>query len=124
MQVLEHVPDAQSFAQKLLEVSKVVIGSVPYKWPKGHTESHIHDPVDEAKLLAWFGRKPYHSHLCREVTAEVHRLVQVYDRFDSPWNSLNHRARLLNDHRAGRSKATPAIRHSPFRRAVSRLRKG
>lgn len=50
LQVLEHVPDAEKFAQKLLTAGTTVVVSVPYKWPFGHKKSHVHDPVDEIKL--------------------------------------------------------------------------
>jgi hypothetical protein len=35
LQVLEHVPDAGAFAQKLLASGKIVVASVPYKWRGG-----------------------------------------------------------------------------------------
>ena len=56
LQVLEHVPDVERFAHKLLSVSPHVIVSVPYRWPIGKNTSHIQDPVDEAKVESWFGR--------------------------------------------------------------------
>jgi hypothetical protein len=95
LQVLEHVPDAGAFAQKLLEVSRTLIVSVPYKWPHGQTRTHIHDPVDEAKMLAWFGREPNYSYLCREVKANVFRLIHVYEEFPETWTALNKRAKLV-----------------------------
>ena len=76
-QVLEHVPDAKSFAQHLLEVSKTLVVSVPYKWPEGKCKYHIHDPVDKDKLMDWFGRKPIYSYLARELN-KIERLIQVY----------------------------------------------
>jgi len=102
LQVLEHVPDAETFAKRLLDVSDVLVVSVPYKWPFGKTKSHVHDPVDEAKLLDWFGREPNYEYLCQEVTADVKRLVQVYDKVPGKWTSLNHRDRLLADIKGGR----------------------
>ncbi len=105
LQVLEHIPDARGFAQKLLEVSKVLVVSVPYKWPLGHTKSHVHDPVDEAKLLAWFGREPNYSYLCREVKANVSRLIHVYEEFPEPWDALNRRRKLVKTKVDGRSEA-------------------
>jgi len=94
-QVLEHVPDAEAFAQKLLKLGKVVVVSVPYKWPKGKTKSHIHDPVDEEKMLSWFHRKPNFEYICREVIAPVDRLIQVYDVMDEPWDATGRRDQLL-----------------------------
>lgn len=58
LQVLEHVPEAGAFAQKLLAVADRVLVSVPYRWPEGVCKHHCQDPVDEAKLAAWFGRAP------------------------------------------------------------------
>ena len=81
-QVLEHVPDAGAFAKKLLETGRVVIVSVPYKWKKGKCKSHVHDPVDEAKMRRWFGRTPDYSYVARELSG-IARLIQVY-RSDSP----------------------------------------
>ena len=49
LQVLEHVPQVEKFTQKLFDVSRSVLISVPYRWPKGSIKGHIHDPVDESK---------------------------------------------------------------------------
>jgi Methyltransferase domain len=76
-QVLEHVPDPAAFADKLLQISKVTIVSVPYKWEAGKCKYHIHDPVDEHKMLEWFGRKPSYTYVARELT-KVARLIHVY----------------------------------------------
>lgn len=77
LQVLEHVPDAATFAQKLLAAGKIVVVSVPYKWPKGACSYHIHDPVDEHTMQSWFGKPPTSQHIAREPQG-VCRLVQVY----------------------------------------------
>ena len=61
LQVLEHVPDASAFARKLLTCGRVIIISVPYRWPAGACSEHVHDPVDESKLKAWTERKPAES---------------------------------------------------------------
>ena len=58
LQVLEHVPDAQKFARKLLEVAKTVVISVPYRWGENTVDDHIHDPIDRKKLRKWMGRGP------------------------------------------------------------------
>ncbi|TWI02974.1 hypothetical protein IP90_02076 [Luteimonas cucumeris] len=100
LQVLEHVPDATAFAQKLLDVSDALVISVPYRWPFGKTKSHVQDPVDEEKLFAWFKREPNYQYLCQEISADVKRLVQVYDRFPEKWNSLSQRDALLRRFRA------------------------
>lgn len=66
LQVLEHVPDAGSFARKLLTTATHVIASVPYKWPAGSCSQHVHDPVDEEKMRVWFGRAPNYSIVAQE----------------------------------------------------------
>lgn len=81
LQVLEHVPDAKAFAQRLLELGKTLIVSVPFKWPEGKAPGHIHDPVDAAKMRAWFQREPNYSIVVREPFLWVNheRLICVYD---------------------------------------------
>ncbi len=76
-QVLEHVRDPAAFATKLMRIADVVVVSVPYKWKKGKCRFHVHDPVDEKKMLAWFGRKPDYSYIAREISKDA-RLVNVY----------------------------------------------
>lgn len=66
LQVLEHIPDAKSFARKLLEVADRVLISVPYNWKEGSSPHHIHDPVDFNKLLDWTGREPSYSIVVEE----------------------------------------------------------
>jgi 2-polyprenyl-3-methyl-5-hydroxy-6-metoxy-1,4-benzoquinol methylase len=78
-QVMEHVPDAVSFARKILEIGQVAVVSVPYKWDKGKCKPHIHDPVDERKMLAWFGREPDFQYIATELH-KVRRLIHVYTR--------------------------------------------
>lgn len=56
LQVLEHLPDPAAFCRKLLRLGRVVIVSVPYRWPPDKTGDHLHDPVDRKKLRAWAGR--------------------------------------------------------------------
>ena len=76
-QVLEHVSQPQEFAQKLLQISKVLVVSVPYQWESGRNKTHIQDPVDEEKMLGWFGRIPDFGYLATELNG-VKRLIQVY----------------------------------------------
>lgn len=79
LQVLEHVPDAAAFAQRLLASARHhVIVSVPYKWAADRSPNHIHDPVDEAKLAKWFGRPPTHSCIVRERRG-TERIICHYD---------------------------------------------
>jgi hypothetical protein len=94
LQVLEHVPRAEEFAQKLLKVADVVVVSVPYRWPAGRHPDHVNDPVDEKKMLAWFGRPPNFTTICREITNGYDRLIQVYDDTGQQWQHLRQRTRL------------------------------
>ena len=82
LQVLEHVPDATRFARRLLELSDLVVVSVPFKWsakPRP-TPGHVHDPVDRAKLRRWFGRAPNYDIVVREpfLPGKSRRLIAVY----------------------------------------------
>jgi hypothetical protein len=52
---------------------------VPYKWPKGKCKWHIHDPVDEVKMLGWFGKAPLEVFIAREETNDSDRLICVYE---------------------------------------------
>lgn len=76
-QVLEHVPDPAAFAGKLLQVGRIAVVSVPYKWKEGRCKDHVHDPVDESKMLHWFGREPHFSYLAAELNG-TGRLIHVY----------------------------------------------
>lgn len=95
LQVLEHIDDAGAFAQKLLATGDIVVASVPYKWIAGKTKSHVHDPVDESKMLLWFGREPNYSYICREPKSNVERLIHVYDSTGRRWKCLNDRDRVI-----------------------------
>jgi SAM-dependent methyltransferase len=75
LQVLEHLPEPERFARKLLRVGRVVIISVPYRWSAESHQSHIHDPVDEAKLRAWTGAEPIEVSV---VENGKQRLIAVY----------------------------------------------
>lgn len=80
-QVLEHVPEAGAFAAKLFAVADKVLITVPYKWsPKRRTPGHVHDPVDEAKLAGWTGRKPTYAVVVEEpFRPRSPRLIAYYD---------------------------------------------
>jgi hypothetical protein len=84
LQVMEHVPDAGAFGKRLMELSDLLIVSLPYKWPvwPQKTTGHIHDPVDEAKLAGWMGRKPNYHHIIKEPFSgsKGERLVAIYHR--------------------------------------------
>jgi hypothetical protein len=87
-QVMEHLAQPELFAQKMLSLADVCIVSVPYKWSAG-ISFHPQDPVDEEKMLAWFGREPNYTYIAREIFEEV-RLIHVYDRRDAKrWNKID-----------------------------------
>ena len=66
MQVLEHVPEPAPFARRLMELGRIVLISVPYKWPKGSNKDHVNDPVDLAAVTDWFGGRPNYHLVVRE----------------------------------------------------------
>jgi len=103
-QVMEHVRDPKGFAQKLLKLGKTVVVSVPYKWEKGWAKTHIQDPVDEEKLLSWFGRKPNFEYICREIRINRPRIIQVYERNKDWWQYTGDRNRM----RVARAEALKA----------------
>ncbi|MDX5474077.1 MAG: hypothetical protein LPK00_00950 [Bacillaceae bacterium] len=81
LQVLEHIPDAKSFAQKLFDVSDRVLLSVPYLWEAGSCAEHVHDPVDLVKLREWTGRDPDYYIIVNEAlddTPKSRRLICYY----------------------------------------------
>lgn len=82
LQVLEHIPDADLFARKLLATSAHVLISVPYKWPSGKCKGHVHDPVDEEKVAAWFGTEPTFSMVSKEFGG-ASRLICYFGRAPS-----------------------------------------
>lgn len=81
MQVLEHVPDPAPFARRLLELGRLVLISVPYKWPAGRTKGHVNDPVDLDSVVRWFGRKPnYHIVVSEPFQgSKGSRLIAIFD---------------------------------------------
>jgi len=79
LQVLEHLPEPDVFARKLLDTGRTIIISVPYKWPKGACKYHLQDPVDEEKLEMWTKRKPVAVSV---VADRKERLVAVYQNQD------------------------------------------
>jgi hypothetical protein len=79
LQVLEHIPDVEAFARKLLDTSKHLVVSVPYKWKQGKPNGHIHDPIDKIKLWSWFGRAPNYHVVVAEPVSGLERLVCFFD---------------------------------------------
>lgn len=81
LQVLEHIPEVEAFARKLLATARHLVVSVPYRWEKSHAD-HVHDPVDAVKLARWFGRKPNYRIVVREPFFKRRRMVAYFDRDD------------------------------------------
>jgi len=81
MQVLEHVAEPAPFARRLLELGRLVLISVPYKWPKGSNKQHLQDPVTLEAVVDWFGRQPNYHLVVREpfVTRKGARLFALFD---------------------------------------------
>ena len=79
LQVLEHVPDAKGFTQRLFEIADTVIISVPFEWGAGTIEDHVHDPVTRHKLRVWTGRPANYSIVVKEPFRAPRRLIAVYD---------------------------------------------
>ena len=111
--MLEHIPDARAFARKLLESADTLIVSVPYRWRKGRVKHHPNDPVDERKMLDWFGREPTYSYICTEVQGGERRLICVFESREK-WLSLTHRKTGRAPHREAPVMAGPAARPSLF----------
>lgn len=131
-QVLEHIPDATRFARRLFEVADNVIITVPYKWPHGHTKSHIHDPVDEAKLKSWTDREPQHWLIAYEplIRNEVGgRLIAYYHKDPTTFNLSQVRSRsrpvpeLARPQIAGGKNLEPRAIASLVSRISSRLKR-
>lgn len=55
LQVLEHLASPVEFCNKLIKTGRILIISVPYRWPKGRCKSHVNDPIDEERLERWLG---------------------------------------------------------------------
>jgi hypothetical protein len=81
MQVLEHVPEPEPFARRLLELGRILLISVPYKWPAGSSRQHVNDPVDLASVTRWFGREPNYNLVVREpfLGRKGARLFAIFD---------------------------------------------
>lgn len=81
LQVLEHVKDPTPFARRLFDLSDLVLISVPYKWPKGATKSHVNDPVVLADVERWCGRKANYNLVVREpfINKKGERLFAIFD---------------------------------------------
>ncbi|ENH98078.1 hypothetical protein J416_01899 [Gracilibacillus halophilus YIM-C55.5] len=97
LQVLEHIPNVEDFAQKLLAISDKVLISVPYMWPEGSEEGHIHDPINLDKVNRWMGREPSYYIIVEEPlrnpnTGKSKRLICYYQKdkmnYGNAWKRL------------------------------------
>ncbi len=81
LQVLEHIPEVEKFARKLSEIGKLVVVSVPYKWPANKTPGHIHDPVTYKDLCGWMGREANYKIIVKEPFRgdKGERLIALFD---------------------------------------------
>ncbi len=79
LQCIEHVDRARDFTQKLLNTGKILVISLPYKWKKGRCKSHVQDPVDEAKIYSWVGKKPQFTFYVKD--GNSWRIICVYGKF-------------------------------------------
>jgi hypothetical protein len=100
-QVLEHVPEAGRFAQKLFEVGRDVLISVPYQWPEKSNAHHVHDPVDRKKLRKWTGREPDYSVVVSEVFLQEkgQRLIAYYREPGQPFSRMDARQAMTKSMR-------------------------
>jgi hypothetical protein len=76
LQVLEHLDRPKEFVEKLFQVARFVIISVPYKWAKGDCKYHVQDPIDEHKIFSWTGREPDEKHIVTDVGKR--RIICLY----------------------------------------------
>lgn len=76
LQCVEHVREPWPFIQKMREIGSTLILSVPFMWPAGLEDGHLHDPIDRIKLKTWVGREPN----CDKVSGRKpwERLIGLY----------------------------------------------
>lgn len=87
LQVLEHVPEVERFCERLKETAPRLVISVPYKWTAGKHAGHIHDPVDEQKLLSWLKVKPNYR-MCVTEPFGAKRMIAYYDLENGPEHKI------------------------------------
>ncbi|RKL68042.1 hypothetical protein CR203_05970 [Salipaludibacillus neizhouensis] len=111
LQVLEHIPNVEAFAKKLLTLSDHVLISVPYMWPEDATDEHVHDPIDLEKLTGWIGKEPTYSIIVSEPLripskGISKRLICYYQAEDN----LDYKVALKNANRLTESKLENLIK--------------
>ena len=80
LQVLEHLRRPAAFLKRLLAIGKLVIVSVPYQWAHNPDSDHVHDAVDEARLILWAGKRWVHAAVVEDQSRE--RLIAVFRECD------------------------------------------
>ncbi len=78
-QVMEHVPETETFARRLMELCEVVLVSVPFKERPGQNPGHVHHSIDLETIASWFGRQPNFHYVAVELTGEQ-RIIGMFDR--------------------------------------------
>lgn len=93
LQVLEHIPDVNAFASRLLELCEIVLISVPYMERPGVNSGHIHSEIDLEKVARWFGRAPNFHYVAQELSGDE-RIICVFDRTTTvQWPTLCEKCR-------------------------------
>lgn len=90
LQVMEHVRDVHSFAERLLKISEVSLISVPHLEEAGSNQGHLHNRIDLERITEWFGRAPNYHYIARELSGDE-RIVCVFDTTTSAqWETLSY----------------------------------
>ena len=78
-EVVEHVAMPREFVRKLLQVGRVVVLAVPYKWaPCDDTKCHhVNNKITRDKIATWAGRQPHAYDIVEEESGEQ-RIICVY----------------------------------------------
>jgi FkbM family methyltransferase len=123
LQVLEHVSEPEPFARRLLDLGKLVLVSVPYKWPEGTSAEHVNDPVDLEKVTAWFGRKPNYHLVVREPFSgnKGARLFALFDVADPARRFRSEMASLRRPREEDQEARALRREHRKYRRTRSSL---
>ena len=75
LQVLEHLECPDAFVEKLVGTGRIIVISVPYRWPEGRSKYHVQDPIDENKLLAWTKKRWIDQVVVKEANGEERIIV-------------------------------------------------
>jgi hypothetical protein len=78
LQVIEHIENYRPFVDKILEMCKTAIISIPWKWPKSLCKYHVLDPIDEDKLNIIMG-KPYKQLTIFKDEDKLYRAIGIWE---------------------------------------------